>query len=238
MDTSWDNKIRSINRILRTKQLTVYIPQVDLSSRFAVLDDLKEDPAFENNNNSNGKKEEQPDGMVESEVEIDSDKEENFDGKNSILETVNFNVIRHIDEYEGNAQPDRGATDDFNQWINSCNLTELSPLGNIFTWSGNQQNGKVLKKLDRVLFSQEWMDFFQASSIHNLNKTTSDHAPLLHQFRVEMETRPSIFRLQKMWMRRDSFLDVVKNNWELPHHMIGMIGFSMKLRRLKERLKD
>ncbi|CAI9094473.1 OLC1v1030219C1 [Oldenlandia corymbosa var. corymbosa] len=47
-----------------------------------------------------------------------------------------------------------------------------------------------------------------------------------------------IFRFQKMWLRRPEFLAMVKQNWDHPYDAFGMLRFSLKLRRLKAKLKE
>ncbi|CAI9090064.1 OLC1v1024754C1 [Oldenlandia corymbosa var. corymbosa] len=149
-----------------------------------------------------------------------------------------YNVIRNLEEYEGSSQQDMGALDEFNDLINDGNLLELPPDGNLHTWKGMRQNGRVLKRLDRLLFTQEWLTLFPVALIHHLNRSTSDHAPLLLQYKAEMEAKPRLFRFQKMWLQRNNFLEVVKENWEQPIDHHGMLAFSLKLRRLKARLKE
>ncbi|CAI9115566.1 OLC1v1016491C1 [Oldenlandia corymbosa var. corymbosa] len=149
-----------------------------------------------------------------------------------------FNVIHNLDEYSGNSQPDQAAIEDFNQWINFCDLTEIQTIGSDYTWVGNRQNGWVLKKLDRILYTEEWLSLFPISTVQHLNRASSDHSPLLHQFNHTMESRPRLFRFQKMWLRRQSFLSMVKQNWDQPVQGYGMYAFSAKLRRLKAHMKE
>jgi hypothetical protein len=55
-------------------------------------------------------------------------------------------------------QADIGKCLQFNQWINECNLMEVTTAGTKFTWRGPQWNGRdrVFKKLDRVLCNVSW----------------------------------------------------------------------------------
>ncbi|CAI9102974.1 OLC1v1001377C1 [Oldenlandia corymbosa var. corymbosa] len=103
---------------------------------------------------------------------------------------------------------------------------------------GTHATGWVSKKLDRILFSQEWMEIFPCVSIELLSRTTSDHSPLLFQFDTQLETRPRCFRFQKMWLRRVDFKNIVKASWLQPANSFGMMAFLMKLRRLKLVLKE
>ncbi|CAI9094461.1 OLC1v1030206C1 [Oldenlandia corymbosa var. corymbosa] len=125
-----------------------------------------------------------------------------------------FNVIRSLEEYSGVSVQDHPAIEDFNMCIQACNLLEIPAVGEDFTWGGTRQTGWVNKKLDRVLFSDEWLDFFQVNSIENLSRTSSDHSPMLHMFGVQGVSKPRVFQFQQMWLRRSEFFSVVKENWE------------------------
>ncbi|CAI9094893.1 OLC1v1030723C1 [Oldenlandia corymbosa var. corymbosa] len=149
-----------------------------------------------------------------------------------------FNVIRSLEEYSGVSVQDHSAIEDFNMCIQACNLLEIPTVGEDFTWGGTRQTGWVSKKLDRVLFSDEWLDFFQVNSIENLSRTSSDHSPMFHMFGLQGVSKPRVFRFQQMWLQRSEFLSVVKENWEQPIDGFGMIAFSLKLRRRKIKLKE
>ncbi|CAI9106311.1 OLC1v1005440C1 [Oldenlandia corymbosa var. corymbosa] len=136
------------------------------------------------------------------------------------------------------AVQDYGAIDEFNQCIEENNLMEIPSVGDDFTWGGTRATGWVSKKLDRILFSPEWMDVFLKVSIELLSRTTSDHSPLLLQFDAQLESKPRSFRFQKMWLRRGDFKDLVQYNWSQPVWGSGMLAFSLKLCRLKLALKE
>ncbi|CAI9099227.1 OLC1v1036012C1 [Oldenlandia corymbosa var. corymbosa] len=133
---------------------------------------------------------------------------------------------------------DFAAIDEFNQCVEVTNLMEVSPIGDDFTWGGTRNTGWVSKKLDWILFSPEWTDVFPKVSVEHLSRTTSDHNHLLLQFDVQTESKPRLFRLQKMWLRRSNFKEMVQASWSQPVGSFGMLAFSMKLRRLKLVLKE
>ncbi|CAI9099578.1 OLC1v1036424C1 [Oldenlandia corymbosa var. corymbosa] len=289
-ESSWETEEPRKNEIRgddNGKQLALYVPQINLSTRFDLLADFNDDQVIPNGDGDCPHDHEAQMDVTnqDGDSELDSDEiqianllgqeERNLnsyacddtaigrrhdpDNEYSLRNVVSdeegkkkkpgrpkgstkrrksrpwmvggdYNVIRSLEEYDGNSQPEQGAIDDFNCWIGSCRLMELNPLRNLYTWKGNRQNGRVLKRLDRILFNQEWMTLFTISSVHHLSRSTSDHAPLLHRFRVDSETWPSIFQFQKMWMRRNDFLGIVKESWVHPIEAFGMLRFSLKLR--------
>ncbi|CAI9112467.1 OLC1v1012921C1 [Oldenlandia corymbosa var. corymbosa] len=149
-----------------------------------------------------------------------------------------FNVIRSLEEYSGSSVQDHATMKDFNDYIEESSLTELLTLGEEFTWGGIRSTGWVSKKLDWILFSMEWLSMFPKVSVENLNRTTSDHSPMLHQFDTILESQPRTFCFQNMWLRREGFMALVKESWELHVEGFGMLGFSLKLRCLKAKLKE
>ncbi|CAI9094743.1 OLC1v1030530C1 [Oldenlandia corymbosa var. corymbosa] len=127
-----------------------------------------------------------------------------------------FNVIRSLEEYSGTLVQDYNAIEDYNECIESCGLLEAHTIGEDYTWGGMRQMGWVSKKLDRVLFSEEWEDLFLNTSIENLNRTSSDYCPMLLTFALQGDSKPRLFRFQNMWLRRSNFFHVVQENWEQP----------------------
>lgn len=148
-----------------------------------------------------------------------------------------FNVVRFSDECSGGAPLSQSPIQDFNDCIQTCELMELQPTGLDFTWEGSRSTGRLVKKLDRLLFSDSWFSLFPRTMVENLNRTTSDHCPMLLNFAPQLISSPKPFRFQDMWLLREGFGDLVRSNWSQPISTGGMLGFALKLRRLKICLK-
>lgn len=88
------------------------------------------------------------------------------------------------------------------------------------------------RKLDRFLFNGSWLEHFPNCSVELLNRSSSDHSPLLLRY-SQVQDGPKPFRFQNMWLRRPEFQDVVRSSWSSPVDGYGMYRFSVKLRRLK-----
>ncbi|KAL3500266.1 hypothetical protein ACH5RR_039359 [Cinchona calisaya] len=64
------------------------------------------------------------------------------------------------------------------EWQNtSKELTSM--LGSKYTWSGFIPGGRIWKRFDRGIGNQKLLNNFQSLSIAHLNKTCSDHSPLV-----------------------------------------------------------
>lgn len=89
-----------------------------------------------------------------------------------------FNEILQAHEHEGgNLRQDRQIIG-FRLVVEHCNLIDLGFFGNKFTWF-TTKGGGIKVRLDRALGTQEWVDLFPCFSVKNMNKTSSDHVPVL-----------------------------------------------------------
>lgn len=68
---------------------------------------------------------------------------------------------------------------DFKDFVNKNELIDLSLKGSRYTWS-NRRIGKgfIMRRLDRILVSQEWINHYQNSSLLSLPHISSDHRPI------------------------------------------------------------
>ncbi|CAI9090147.1 OLC1v1024851C1 [Oldenlandia corymbosa var. corymbosa] len=118
-----------------------------------------------------------------------------------------FNVIHSLEEYSGSSVQDYGGIDEFNQIIESTGLFDTTPIGDEFTWGETRSTGWVDKRLDRILFTNEWLDMFPRVLVEHLSRTTSDHCPLLLQFDAQIETIcPPVSIFKQMEKRYQRFL--------------------------------
>lgn len=77
-----------------------------------------------------------------------------------------FNIIRYSFERNkvGGGQRFSGL---FNAFINFHELKEIVMTGGLFTWSNNQED-PLLEKLDRIIVSKDWEDFFPHAMVRKL----------------------------------------------------------------------
>lgn len=88
-----------------------------------------------------------------------------------------FNIIRYAKE-KNTLDGVHRHTLVFNSMIHFYELRELVMSGGIFTWSNNQDPA-VLEKLDRILVTKDWEDFFPQACVNELSRKVSDHNPLV-----------------------------------------------------------
>ncbi|KAL2237446.1 UNVERIFIED_CONTAM: hypothetical protein Sindi_0936300 [Sesamum indicum] len=145
-----------------------------------------------------------------------------------------FNTMLHTHENQGGTISSLGSIEDFNDMVMDSGLTDAGFEGEPFTWT----NKRVWRRLDRVLYSQEWADLFNSTRVSHLPRRLSDHQPLLITVTRIEDKVPSSFRFQHMWIMHHNFQDMVKQSWGAPIQGYGMYRLQQKLYRLKHHLKQ
>ncbi|KAL2491746.1 Uncharacterized protein Adt_27374 [Abeliophyllum distichum] len=115
-----------------------------------------------------------------------------------------FNVIAHNGERTGHNTRDRG-TSDFADMMMDCGLTDAGYSGSQYTWT----NGRVWKRLDRVLINSAVGSSCSRFSVRHLNRSTSNHSPLLIEWSSDDDLGPRPFRFLNVWSRHHDFLSFV-----------------------------
>ncbi|KAL2475613.1 Uncharacterized protein Adt_36349 [Abeliophyllum distichum] len=105
--------------------------------------------------------------------------------------------------------------------------------GSQYTWT----NGRVWKRLDRVLINPAVGSSCSRFSVRHLNRSTSDHSPLLIQWSSDDDLGPRPFRFLNVWSRHHDFLSFVSQKWSFPTHHTGMTALWEKIFRLKQGLR-
>jgi hypothetical protein len=96
----------------------------------------------------------------------------------------------------------------FRQCVNDLELMESTLIGRRFTWS-NERETTTLVKLDRWFGSVEWDELHPDASPTACSSSLSDHCPILMSTSVQLFTMRR-FRFERVWLRMDGFLDVVR----------------------------
>ncbi|KAF7822209.1 ribonuclease H [Senna tora] len=127
-----------------------------------------------------------------------------------------FNEIASITEQRGGSPPNLQRCNKFQAWINECGLIDMIPAGPFFTWEGPKRlgQGKLYKRLDRVLCNQNWRTTFSDASSRCLTRINSDHHPLLvsmEEIGANTQNRP--FRFENCWMQHEDFTAFFKQEW-------------------------
>jgi exonuclease III len=90
-----------------------------------------------------------------------------------------FNIIRTNEEKNKPGILNHWSTL-FNSIIEIYGLIELELTDRLYTWSNNRSN-PTFEKLDRFLVNSEWDLMFHNATVRGLDRSLSDHVPLLLQ---------------------------------------------------------
>ncbi|KAL3522758.1 hypothetical protein ACH5RR_015592 [Cinchona calisaya] len=74
-------------------------------------------------------------------------------------------------------------------------------------------------------------------SVEHLNRSSSDHLPLLVSIGARKSSSPRPFHFQHMWIEHPSFIDMVRQDWSTPPQGYGMESFAWNLKCLKAALR-
>ncbi|KAI3474488.1 hypothetical protein Pfo_029398 [Paulownia fortunei] len=144
-----------------------------------------------------------------------------------------FNTILHLQERTRNKEHRLTSLNEFGDMILDCGLIDVGYEGSPYTWT----NHRVWKRLDRMLYSENWLDLFQFTKVTHLPRIWSNHSPLLISVSLQSSKPPSSFRFFKMCTRHHLFLEAISKSWQTPTSSEGMINLQHKLYRLKQFLK-
>jgi hypothetical protein len=131
-----------------------------------------------------------------------------------ILLGGDFNLVRSSLD-KNNGQVNFRWINLFNDWVNRWGLIELELRNRKYTWTNNQEN-VVIARLDRVFVSTELESVFPLARIKALDRTPSDHNPILIDLGDNLFYGKKRFRFEKWWLLETSFKSVVEKAWSLP----------------------
>ncbi|XP_057443779.1 uncharacterized protein LOC130735927 [Lotus japonicus] len=144
-----------------------------------------------------------------------------------------FNAVRSAEERVGvlaNTNAYVWETAQFNEFIHDMELFDISLHGRKFTWL--RPNGHARSRLDRFLVSDSWMGTWPNCSQLVLDRTVSDHCPVLMR-RIFQNWGPKLFRVLNCWLEDPRFPRHVERVWS----ELAVQGWSAG-HILKEKLKS
>ena len=120
----------------------------------------------------------------------------------------------------------------FSEVMNELGLRDLPLQGGPFTWRGGLNN-QCMPRLDRFLVIADWESQFSNTIQSTLSRLVSDHCPVLLDSE-EINSGPSPFCFEIMWLKFDGFKDLLRDWWQ-SLHFSGSFSFVLasKLKALK-----
>ncbi|KAK9042415.1 hypothetical protein V6N11_017490 [Hibiscus sabdariffa] len=124
------------------------------------------------------------------------------------------NIVASQDEKLGGLPYDLAQANWFLNFLDECQLMELPIKGGSFSWSNKQcEENNILEKLDRIMFSSEWSDYFpRATGIFEV-AIGSDHSPLILLTCGFRKKWKKDFKFESRWLIEDECKDNVHSAW-------------------------
>ncbi|XP_060170382.1 uncharacterized protein LOC132601299 [Lycium barbarum] len=101
----------------------------------------------------------------------------------------------------------------FSKCMEECGMMDAGFSGNNFTWTnGRRMRNRIMKRLDRVMYNDKWLEEFSIVTVRHLPRTASDHNTIL--LKCALSDTPPIRYLKflNFWTDQIDFKDIVKNN--------------------------
>lgn len=143
-----------------------------------------------------------------------------------------FNVIHSLNEKRGRARWWSSWQNDLNNYLIQSSLEDLRFTDSMFTWTNQQSNNLILKKLDRVLVNVKWKCDFAAPKVSFLPFGILNHFSILVNL-VEKPKRKVPFKYFNFWANHPQFVQIIAKVWEEKVISTLMFILCKKLKHVK-----
>uniref|UniRef100_A0A803PRV4 CCHC-type domain-containing protein n=1 Tax=Cannabis sativa TaxID=3483 RepID=A0A803PRV4_CANSA len=131
-----------------------------------------------------------------------------------------FNEIVSQREKKGGLPKPNYLIHNFRKALDSCHLQEVGYEGSDYTWCNGRKNDLIFERLDRVCGNSDWFDMFALMKVCHLDRTNSDHCPLLlmdydPNLKITNATRwRTRFHFESAWAEDEECSNIVNSVWQ------------------------
>ncbi|GKD05457.1 RNA-directed DNA polymerase, eukaryota, reverse transcriptase zinc-binding domain protein, partial [Tanacetum coccineum] len=128
--------------------------------------------------------------------------------------------------------------EDFRDCINTIKMKDICSSGLHFIWIKSllNLNASILKKIDRVMGNEKFLEDHLRAHVVFLPYGISDHNPVVLSCPQLIKLKSRSFRFANYTADKDHFLDVVKDNWKTEVDGFAMFKLVKKLKAMKPAL--
>ncbi|GJS75909.1 RNA-directed DNA polymerase, eukaryota, reverse transcriptase zinc-binding domain protein [Tanacetum coccineum] len=144
-----------------------------------------------------------------------------------------FNVSLKVEEHSNGSSTITNEMNEFLEVIQDIEVEDILSSGFHYTWTKSRMNPKckTLKKLDRIMINEDFMEKFPSSHGIFLPYLISDHSPAVLKIPKGMVKRKKSFRFSNFVTEKKEFLPTVKRVWDtdIDGHMMYKVVKKLKL---------
>lgn len=149
-----------------------------------------------------------------------------------------FNSFLFAHETNGSPPRDTRIVTEFKDCVHNIGVTDLRYSGDHFTWRDCNLDNPLMRKLDRVLVNEYWLENFDMSRAVFLPRGLSDHNPAAVTLGLHSDKIPKPFQVFNHLLELPDFIGVVKHAWEDNIEGDAWMVLTSKLKRVKMGLKE
>ncbi|XP_019095265.1 PREDICTED: uncharacterized protein LOC104757403 [Camelina sativa] len=128
---------------------------------------------------------------------------------------------------------------EFSQCLMKNDLSDLPSRGAFYTWTNNQPDDPVLRKLDRVLVNDHWRDTFPEAIATYDSPGDSDHSPALVYTSAHIQKNKNSFKYFSLLSTHPRFKEIISAAWsEQTGVGSGLFTFAQKMKNVKASCKQ
>ncbi|XP_072954595.1 uncharacterized protein [Typha angustifolia] len=126
----------------------------------------------------------------------------------------------------------------FADFIEAAGLCDLGFEGLPYTWCNNQAGSRrIWVRLDRVLANTRWLGQYPMAKVRHLDRTASDHAPLLLSTPRTSSPIARPFRYELLWLEYKESEQIARDVWVAGSRGNPMHTFTHKICQLQAKMK-
>nr|XP_043615711.1 uncharacterized protein LOC122587599 [Erigeron canadensis] len=150
-----------------------------------------------------------------------------------------FNVTLDMNEHSSGGSYRTIEMQDFQDAVNFLEIEDIRSTGFNFTWTKSLKNSKcsVLKKLDGIMFNEEFQKCFQAHG-EFLPYSVYDHSPAELIILGGHGKKARSFRFSNFVADKEEFKEIVSTEWDDGIHAYHIYKLTQNLKKLKKPLNE
>ncbi|XP_042479670.1 uncharacterized protein LOC122060603 [Macadamia integrifolia] len=149
-----------------------------------------------------------------------------------------FNATLLSNEKRGPGRFNASSAVEFQAMVDTCALVQAPSQGKKFTWTNNRRRGNVVAVLDRSFCNGNWLEVFRNINQIVLQRTASDHTPVLVVSDAIPKPGNIPFRFNNFWMENVNFEDIIREVWNKEVSGNPILVLSQKLKQVKIFIKS